>query len=297
MDHELKHNRRLAPSLSENLGGGSLSARTVSKNGTPTDENYLGASTSWVEFGEGTRAFLAVPQLSNIPFGAVILGHERYGLVQHTLDLAAKFARYGYACVAPDMASHWDGDKAALNRGDVRFPLSEEQVKYYYSQSLDFLLTEPRVDGKRIAAMGVCKSGGYPLLLNSVRSEVAANLMFYGGQTTKEEVISEVSAPILGVWGERDHSISIESMRKFRDNLDKHKKSYEFKVLAEAPHGWLNDTMPGRYRQPQAEVAWAIMIDFLNRVYAGGYPSNRVRQKYDLDIADDYDFNKNVRLE
>jgi carboxymethylenebutenolidase len=297
VDHELKHNLRLAPSLSENLGGGSLSARTASRNGTPTEENYLGASTSWVEFGEGTRAFLAVPQLGNPPFSAVILGHERYGLVQHTLDLSAKFARYGYVCVAPDMASHWDGDKAALNRGDVRFPLSEEQVKYYYSQSLDFLLTEPRVNGKRIAAMGVCKSGGYPLLLNSVRSEVAANLMFYGGQTTKEEVISEVIAPILGVWGERDHSISIESMRKFRDNLDKHKKSYEFKVLAEAPHGWLNDTMPGRYRQPQAEMAWAIMIDFLNRVYAGGYPPNRVRQKYDIDIADDYDFNKNVRLE
>ena len=49
--------------------------------------------------------------------------------------------------------------------------------------------------------MGVCKSGGYPLLLNSVRSELAANLMFYGGQTTKEAVISEVSAPDPGCLG------------------------------------------------------------------------------------------------
>ena len=81
-----------------------------------------------------------MPQLGKAPFGAVILGHERYGLVQHTLDLAAKFARYGYVCIAPDMASHWDGDKAALNRGDVRFPLSEERIQYYYSQSLDFLV-------------------------------------------------------------------------------------------------------------------------------------------------------------
>ena len=30
------------------------------------------------------------------PLPAVVLGHERYGLVQHTLDLAAKFARDGY---------------------------------------------------------------------------------------------------------------------------------------------------------------------------------------------------------
>jgi carboxymethylenebutenolidase len=250
-----------------------------------------------VEFGEGTRAFLAVPQLGDPPFGAVILGHERYGLVQHTLDLTARFARYGYVCVAPDMASHWDGDKAALNRGDVRMPLSDEQVKYYYGKSLDFLLSEPAVNGKRIAAMGVCKSGGYPLLLNSVRAEVSANLMFYGGQNTPQEVIAAIKAPVLGVWGERDHSISIDSMRRFRDTLERYNHSYEFKVLADAPHGWLNDTMPGRYRQPQAEAAWAIMIDFLNRVSGGGYSTGRVRQNYELDISTDYDFNRNVRLE
>ena len=264
---------------------------------TPTRETYLGASTSWVQFGEGTRAFLAVPNRSTAPCGAVILGHERYGLVQHTLDLAARFSRYGYICVAPDMASHWDGDKAALNRGEVRMPLGEDQIKYYYGKSLDFLLSDSRVDRRRIAAMGVCKSGGYPLLLNSVRDEVAANLMFYGGQTTKEEVVSKITAPVLGIWGEMDHSISIDSMRKFRDCLERHNKSYDFKVLAQAPHGWLNDTMPGRYRQPQAEIAWAKMIEFLETVHNGYYSSKRVRQNFDMDIAEDYDFAKNIRLE
>src|SRR5215510_9304771 len=55
-------------------------------------------------------------------------------------------------------------------------------------------------------------------------------------------------------------------------NLERHRKSYEFKVFAQMPHGWLNDTMPGRYRQAQSEAAWAMMIDFLNRAYAGAYP-------------------------
>ena len=86
-------------------------------------------------------------------------------------------------------------------------------------------------------------------------------------------------------------------MYKFRGNLERHRKSYEFKVFAEMPHGWLNDTMPGRYRQSQSEAAWAMMIDFLNRVYAGAYPPGRVRQRFELDIAVDYDFKKNVRLE
>jgi len=278
------------------LGGGVLGAAALASAATP-ERKYIGANTSWVDFGDATRAFLTQPQQGKGPFKAVILGHERYGLVQHTLDLAAKFAAYSYMCVAPDMASHWKGDKEALNRGDARLTLTPDQIKYYMGKGMDYLLAQPQVDKTRIAAMGVCQSGDYPLLLNSARKEVAANLIFYGGVTTGEDVIAKVTAPILGVFGEADHVIALDAVHKFRDNLERHRKSYEFNVFAEMPHGWLNDTMPGRYRQAQSEAAWAMMIDFLNRVYAGAYPPGRVRQRFELDIAVDYDFKKNVRLE
>jgi carboxymethylenebutenolidase len=250
-----------------------------------------------VEIGEGTRAFLALPKRGDGPYGAVILGHERYGLVQHTLDLTAKFASYGYVGLAPDMASHWDGDKEALNRGDAHLPLTDEQIKFYYSISLDYLLRMPQVDKLRVASMGVCQSGGYPLLLNSVREEVTANLIFYGGSRTSEDVISSCRAPILGIWGERDHTISLDDVEKFRGTLERLGKSYDFKLYADGPHGWLNDTMSGRYRQPESEAAWAYMIDFLDRVHGGAFPEGRVRRRYDSDTAVDYDFSKNVRLE
>ena len=98
-----------------------------------TSHNYLGAETRWDDIGEGTRAFVTLPKHDSPPYRAIILGHERYGLVQHTLDLAAKFASYGYVCVAPDMASHWEGDKEALNRGDEHLILTDEQITFYYS--------------------------------------------------------------------------------------------------------------------------------------------------------------------
>ena len=261
------------------------------------EHNYIGAETRWVDIGEGTRAFLTLPKRGGGPHGGVILGHERYGLVQHTLDLAAKFASYGYVCIAPDMASHWDGDKEALNRGDAHLELSDDDIRFYYSISLDYLMRMSEVDNARIAAMGVCQSGAYPLLLNSVREEVAANLIFYGGNQTPEDVIARCNAPVLGVWGERDHVISVEQVQGFRERLERLGKSYDFKLFADGPHGWLNDTMPGRYRQPEAEAAWAYMIDFLERVYAGAYPAGRVRWRFESDIATDYDYTKNVRLE
>ncbi len=264
---------------------------------TTSQHNYIGAETRWVEADKGTRAFLALPKRGRSPHGAVILGHERYGLVQHTLDLTAKFASYGYVCIAPDMASHWDGDKEALNRGDIGLTLTDEEVRFYYSASLDYLQTLPEVDNARIAAMGVCQSGGYPMLLNSIRGDICANLVFYGGTGTPEDVLARCTAPMLGIWGEKDHLISVEALQQFRGTLERLNLSYDFKVYAEGPHGWLNDTMPGRYRQPEAEAAWAYMIDFLDRVQAGAFPSDRVRRRFESDVARDYDFTKNVRLE
>jgi carboxymethylenebutenolidase len=261
------------------------------------EHNYIGAETRWVDAGKGTRAFVTVPKERTGPCGALILGHERYGLVQHTLDLAAKWASYGYVCIAPDMASHWDGDKEALNRGDAHLELSDDQIRFYYSLSLDYLIEMDEVDRSRIAAMGVCQSGAYPLLCNSVRNEVTANLVYYGGNNTPDEVLTGCNAPILGIWGERDHIISKEHVQRFRERLERLGKSYEFTVYANCPHGWLNDTMPGRYRQPEAEAAWAQAVDFLRRVHSGAFPRDRVLQRFEADYSPDYDFSKNVRLE
>jgi carboxymethylenebutenolidase len=68
-------------------------------------------------------------------------------------------------------------------------------------------------------------------------------------------------------------------------------------MYPEVPHGWLNDTMPGRYRPQEAEAAWRIMLDFLARVWDGGYPADRVRCHFESDVAADYDPRRNVRLE
>src|ERR1700720_3705399 len=121
------------------------------------DLAYSGAKTSTVSFGDRVEAFLAIPEQGTGPFPAVILGHERYGLVQHTLDLTAKFAACGYVGIAPDMFSRWSGDKAALNRGDIQVPLSYGDIRSYMGDSLDYLRTLDIVAPEHIAAMGVCQ--------------------------------------------------------------------------------------------------------------------------------------------
>jgi carboxymethylenebutenolidase len=273
------------------------------------DVSYSAATTSRVLFGDRVEAFFALPPTGDGPFPAVVLGHERYGLVRHTLDLAAKFAADGYVCVAPDMFSRWVGDKAALNRGDIQVPLSDDDIISYMSESVDFLLSHPKVDSSRIVAMGVCQSGSYPLLLNSVRKEVTANIVVYGGAHQAEytagpprrvepymNILSRISAPVLGLWGEDDFVVSIDDVRRLRGILEDHRKTYEFVLFRDMPHGWMNDTMPGRYRPRETAMAWKLILDFISRVHAGAFPPDRMIWRFESDAAVSYDFTKKVRL-
>lgn len=274
-----------------------------------TEQQYPGAVTKMVAFGDRVQGFLAEPAEGTGRFPAVVLGHERYGLVQHTLDLAAKFARDAYVCIAPDLFSRWEGDKAKLNRGEVQVPISDDDIKSYMSDGLDFLLKHPKVDPSRIAAMGVCQSGSFPLLLNSIRSEVIANIVIYGGAQVAEytaqppirhepyeQIVSRITAPVIGIWGEDDFVISINDVRKLRSILEDHRKTYEFILFRDMPHGWMNDTMPGRYRPKETAKVWAMILDFLERAQNGSFPSDRMVWRFDSDAAVSYDFTKKVRL-
>src|SRR5229473_37197 len=141
-----------------------------------------------VRFGGDCEGFLQLPR-DKAPASAVVVLHERYGLVQHTLDLAQRLAREGYVAMAPNLFSRWRGD----------------------AQELDWQVfdLQPR-----------------PM----------------------QEMMRALGAPALLVFGERDHLISLDHVRRVRDALEEARRSYRMKVFADMPHGFLNDTMPGRYR-------------------------------------------------
>jgi carboxymethylenebutenolidase len=256
--------------------------------------------------GDGMPAFVAVPDTAaKVP--VVVVMHERYGFVRHTRDLAERFARDGYVAIAPDLYyKHPDQD--ALHRGDVGYDMTDSEAVAGLNAAIDALAAIPQADASRIAVMGTCQTGRHPLVLAATRP-MAAALVWYGSaqprewEVTKkypralEDIIAAVDCPVLGMFGETDHLISVDDVRRFRDCLEGHGKSFRIHIYRDAPHGWLNDTMPGRYREAQAEAAWTAQREFLREVFAGGYDRATHRQRYEAGIAADYDFSRNVRQE
>jgi carboxymethylenebutenolidase len=262
-----------------------------------------------VKFGDGLEGQLFLPGGSGRA-GAVVILHERYGLVQHTLDLAQKFAGDGYVAMAPDLFSRWEGDKEALKRGDVRAVLTDEEVAAVVDGALDYLKGHARVDPAKLAVMGVCQSGRYSIVAGSKRQDLAALVVFYGAAQdsdwevtqvqpeTMPDMISRLNAPTLYVFGESDHVISVDNVLRMKGTVEQARKSYRMKVYPNMPHGWLNDTMPGRYRPAEANDAWQLLLTFLDDAFSRRWPPRgRVMWQFESDVAEDYDFGKNVRLE
>ena len=262
--------------------------------------------THTVKCADGMPLFVALPE-STEKASTVIVVHERYGFVRHIRELAERIARDGFVAVAPDLYfEHPDQD--ALHRGDVGCDVSDPDALVALGAVIDKLTTIPQADPGRIAIMGICQTARLPLVVATAR-QIGAALVWYGAAQPREwavdskypraldEIIAAVDCPVLGMFGETDHLISIDDIRKFRDCLERHGKSFRIHVYRDAPHGWLNDTMPGRYRRAPAEAAWAAQHAFLQQVLAPGYDRTTRMQHYAADLAVDYDFSRNVRHE
>jgi carboxymethylenebutenolidase len=85
-------------------------------------------------------------------------------------------------------------------------------------------------------------------------------------------------------------------VRRVRACLENSNKSFTVRIYRDAPHGWLNDEMPGRYRPAIAEQALGDQRAFLKAVLSPDYDRSRVVQRYEADVRVGYDFTKHVRL-
>jgi carboxymethylenebutenolidase len=262
--------------------------------------------TSTITCAGGMPAFVAMPDGVG-PVPVVIVIHERYGLVRHICEIAERFARQGFVAIAPDLFFKHP-DPEALHRGDAGCDLTDPESIDSLTAAIAALVAFPRADPTRMAAMGICQTGRHPLVLAAARP-MAAALVWYGSAQPREwvvnkkytrpldDIIAAIDCPVFGVFGETDHLISIDDVRKFRDCLERHGKSFEIQVQPASPHGFLNDTMPGRYRPAQAEAAWTAQLGFLRAAFAPDRDRSRRIQNFAADIAVDYDFSRHVRYE
>src|SRR5665213_1333694 len=198
-------------------------------------------ATKEIVCADGLPAFIAHPKGGG-RHPVFVLMHERYGLVQHTRDLAMRCARDGFYAVALNFF-YKHPDLKVLNAGDSRYDLTDPESVLYNKAALAAIAGDPAADSSKIAVGGYCQTGRHPLVF-AAEVPIAAAVVWYGAASKREwttsefcprpleDVIAAVPCPVFGAFGSRDHIISVADVRHFRNVLEKHNKSFDIQIYA-----------------------------------------------------------------
>jgi carboxymethylenebutenolidase len=260
-----------------------------------------------ISFGPGFGGIVRMPATASAqnPAPLLVVCPERYGLVQHTVDIVDRFAEAGWAAVSPDFYLGMPDDEASSLPA-----LTDDVVLAHIDAALLHMRQDPRCDTEKVVVFGVCRSGSWGLLASAAHPTVCGVIMLYGGASKRDftispertrdyrEIIRAAGAPVLGIFGERDHTMSVDDVRRLRDEFEDARRSYDLSIVPAMPHGWLNDTMPGRFRGDVAEDTWSRMLSFLAAVRSDSFlPKGQVQWAFASRIDESYDFSSNKRLE
>jgi len=227
--------------------------------------------------GETINAYFARP-LGPGPFPGMVVIHHMPGWDEWYREATRKFAHHGYLALSPNLyfreGHGTPEDVAAKARAGGGVP--DDQAVGDIEGALRYLQALPYSNGKT-GVFGTC-SGGRHAYLAACRVEgFDAVVDCWGGRVvmTKEdltprqpvapiEYTQNLLCPLLGIFGDEDHSPTPEQVNLHEQELRKHGKTYEFHRYPKAGHGFFYYHTPN-YRQEQAVDGWNKIFAFLEK--------------------------------
>lgn len=246
----------------------------------PTD-HYQGMLAETIPLtganGALINAYLARP-LGPGPFPGVVLIHHMPGWDDWYFEATRKFAAHGYVALAPNLyarAGHgMPDDVAAKVRAAGGVP--DEQAIGDVAGALHMLQALPYTNG-RVGLFGTCSGGRHAYLAACRVPGFAAVADLWGGGVVMSatdltpnrpvapiDYTASLSCPLLGLFGEEDHSPTPAQVAQHEAALQAHDKQYEFHLYAGAGHGFFYHDRP-MYRQAQAVDGWQKVFAFFDK--------------------------------
>jgi carboxymethylenebutenolidase len=223
------------------------------------------------------NAYFARP-LGPGPYPGMVVIHHMPGWDEWYREATRKFAHHGYAAISPNLyfrAGHGTPeDVAAKIRADGG--VADDQAIGDIQGALQFLRSQPYINGK-VGVFGTCSGGRHAFLAGCRVEGFDAVVDCWGGGvvmaaedlTPKRpvspiEYTADLSCPILGIFGDEDHSPTPEQVNVQEAELKKYGKPYEFHRYPGAGHGFFYYHRPS-YRQAQAVDGWQKVFAFLEK--------------------------------
>jgi carboxymethylenebutenolidase len=225
-------------------------------------------------------AYRAMPAKGG-PFPVVLVVQEIFGVHEHIKDVCRRFAKEGYLAVAPELyARQGDPTKYADWKqlfAEVVNKVPDAQVMSDLDAAVAWAGKSGSGDVKRVGVTGFCWGGRITWLYCAHSSQVKAGVAWYGrlvGETTPLQpkypidVVAELKAPVLGLYGGQDQGIPLTDIEKMRAALAAANNPSQIVVFPEAGHGFNADYRPS-YRAEDAREGWRQALAWFRRHGAG----------------------------
>ena len=207
-----------------------------------------------------TTGYLSVPEGASAPLPAVIVVHEWWGLNDHIRNWADRLAAEGYAALAIDL---YGGESATTPEQamELMSAVDEEAAAATVQAAHAFLVEDARVRAPRTAVIGWCFGGAWALRAAVAIPELDAAVMYYGHVIDDPEQLRAIEAPLLGVFANRDTSITPANVDAFEQALATAEVDHRI-LRYDADHAFANPS-GARYEREPAEDAWSHVEAFL----------------------------------
>jgi carboxymethylenebutenolidase len=231
--------------------------------------NYFDNVSGYLVYPTSTASLVeSNVSANNNKLPAVVMIHEWWGLNKNIKDMAENLAKEGYVVLAVDL---YDGKVA--NTTDAAQNLVSK-VRDNPSESINnlqhavrYLASLENVNSSQISSLGWCFGGGQSLQL-ALNTEpeypLAATIIYYGNLVSDQESISKIKWPVLGIFGDQDKSISVESVKQFEEALNANGITNEIYIYEGVGHAFANPS-GDNYAPQETQDAWEKTLDFLNK--------------------------------
>jgi len=238
---------------------------TSNANMLERDSQYE-VSTSDVQYHADTSGFFARPA-DDGAYPGVVMIHEWWGLNDNIKDMARQLAGEGYIVLAVDLfgsvAQTPEEARAQTNSLDQAEAIGNMNAAISYMRERG---------ATSLASLGWCFGGGQSLQFALARGTSANNtpplaldatVIYYGSLVTDEARLTNVEWPVLGIFGEEDSSIPVDTVRMFDTTLDALGTPNEIYIYPDVGHAFANPS--GTNYAPKETVdAWEKTLAFLN---------------------------------
>ena len=232
--------------------------------------NYFENATGYLVYPISTSSSSIesnISAINNNTFPAVIMIHENKGLNDNIKNMANLLAKEGYVILAVDLFNGevtTDQERASELTQAIRDnpALAIENLK----SAVKYLTSVPNVNPDKIASLGWCFGGqqSLQLALNSEEHPLSATVIYYGRLVTDPQVLSKIQWPVLGIFGDQDKSIPVESVIQFEEGLNENGITNEIYIYKGVGHAFANPS-GDNYAPQETKDAWEWTVSFLNK--------------------------------